>query len=135
MPTPKEAIQEQIKAALKAGDKERVSTLRLLLTAIKNEAIRAGAEVDEAGFLQLVRKALKQRKDSAKQYRDGNREELAAREEREAEILAAYLPPQVDDHELRASISELIETEKLSGPAAIGTIMKTMMAKYAGRAE
>lgn len=135
MPTPSENIQNQIKEALKAGDKERVSTLRLLLTSIKNEAIRAGSEVDEAGFLKLVQKALKQRKDSVEQYRKGGREELAAREEREAEILSAYLPPQVDEDELRTAIQALVEAEGLSGPAAIGAIMKSMMAKYSGRAE
>lgn len=132
---PHEMIQTQIKEALKAGDKERLSTLRLLLSAIKNERIRAGKEVDEPGFLQLVRKAIKQRKDSAEQYRKGDREELATKEEREAEILSAYLPPQVDEDQLRSAIAALVESESLAGPAAIGTIMKTMMAKYAGGAE
>ncbi len=135
MSTPQETIQTQIKEALKAGDKERLSTLRLLLAAIKNETIRAGEEVDEAGFLKLVRKAIKQRKDSAEQYRKGDREELASKEEREAEILASYLPPQVDEEELRSSIAALVESEGLAGPAASGTIMKTMMAKYAGRTD
>ncbi len=135
MSTPQETTQTQINEALKAGDKERVSTLRLLLAAIKNEKIRAGEEVDEAGFLKLVRKAIKQRKDSAEQYRKGDREELAAKEEREAKILAAYLPPQIDEGELRSTIAALVETQNLAGPAAIGVIMRTMMAKYAGRAE
>ncbi len=135
MPTPQETIQTQVKEALKAGDKDRLSTLRLLLAAIKNETIRAGEEVDEAGFLKLVRKAIKQRKDSAEQYRKGDREELASKEEREAKILAAYLPPQVDEEELRSSIAALVESEGLAGPAAIGTIMKTMIAKYAGRTD
>ncbi len=135
MSTPHETIQGQIKEALKAGDKERLATLRLLLTAIKNEKIRAGEEVDEAGFLKLVRKAIKQRKDSAEQYRKGDREELASKEDREAEILNAYLPPQVDEAELRSAIAALVESDRLQGPAAIGTIMKTMMAKYAGQTD
>jgi uncharacterized protein YqeY len=135
MANPQETIQEQIKEALRAGDKERLATLRLLLAAIKNEKISAGKEVDQAGFLQLVRKAIKQRKDSTEQYRKGGREELAAKEEREAEILARYLPPQVDEETLRSAIADLVKEQKLSGPAAIGTIMKTMMAKYAGQAE
>ena len=135
MSTPQETIQIQINEALKAGDKERVSTLRLLLAAIKNEKIRAGEEVDQDGFLKLVRKAIKQRKESAEQYRKGNREELAAKEEREAEILAAYLPPQVDTEELRSAIAALIESEGLAGPPAIGTIMRTMTAKYAGQTD
>ena len=135
MASPQETIQNHIQEALKAGDKERLSTLRLLLTAIQNEQIRAGEEVDGAGFLQLVRKAIKQRKDSVEQYRKGGREELAAKEEREAEILSEYLPPQVDDDELRSAISALVDEQDLSGSAAIGTIMQTMMAKFSGRAE
>lgn len=135
MSTPEETTRSQITEALKAGDKERVSTLRLLLAAIKNERIRRGEEVDEAGMIRLVRKAIKQRKDSAEQYRKGDREELAAKEEREAEILSEYLPPQIDEGELRSAIAALVETESLAGPAAIGAIMKAMMAKYAGRAE
>lgn len=135
MSTPQETIQTQINEALKAGDKERLSTLRLLLAAIKNEKIRAGEEVDEASFLKLVSKAIKQRQDSAEQYRKGDREDLASKEEREAEILAAYLPPQVDEEELRSAITALVESEDLAGPAAIGTIMKTMMARFAGQAD
>ena len=135
MSTPEETTRTQIKEALKAGDKERVSTLRLLLAAIKNERIRRGEEVDEAGMIRLVRKAIKQRKDSAEQYRKGDREELAAKEEREAEILSEYLPPPIDEGELRSAIAALVETESLAGPAAIGAIMKAMMAKYAERAE
>ncbi len=135
MSTPEETTRSQITEALKAGDKERVSTLRLLLAAIKNERIRRGKEVDEAGMIRLVRKAIKQRKDSAEQYRKGDREELAAKEEREAEILSEYLPPPIDEGELRSAIAALVETESLAGPAAIGAIMKAMMAKYAERAE
>ena len=135
MPNPHDTIQSEIRDALKAGDKERLSTLRLLLSAIKNEKIRTGEEVDQETFLQLVRKAIKQRKDSVEQYRKGNRDELADKEQREADILSAYLPPQVDEDELREAIAALVEDQGLSGPAAIGAIMKTMMPKYAGRAD
>ena len=135
MAGPLEQVQTEVKAALKAGDKERVSTLRLLLSAIKNEAIRSGAEVDEAGFVQLVRKAIKQRKESAEQYRKGNRDELAEKEEREAEILSAYMPAQADEAELKAAIAAIVDEQGLSGPAGIGAVMKTMMARFAGRAD
>lgn len=135
MANPQEVIQEHVKEALRAGDKERLATLRLLLAAIKNEKISAGKEVDQAAFVQLVRKAIKQRKDSTEQYRNGGREELAAKEEREAEILAGYLPPQVDEETLRSAIADLVKEQALSGPAAIGAVMKAMMAKYAGQAE
>lgn len=135
MSSPAERIQEEIKVALKAGDKERLATLRLLLTAIKNEAIRSGEEVDEDVFLKLVRKAIKQRRDSAEQYRGGGRPELAEKEEREAEILGAYLPEEAGEDEIRAAIEALVAERELAGPAAIGVVMKTMMARFGGRAD
>ncbi len=133
--TPAERIREDVKAALKAGDKERLATLRLLSSAIHNEQIRSGGEVDEDGFLKLVRKAIKQRRDSAEQYRAGGRAELAEREEREAEILAAYLPEEAGEDEIRAAIEALIADQGLAGPAAMGTVMKAMMARFGGRAD
>ena len=135
MPTPAETLQADLKTALKAGEKEKVSTLRLLLTALQNERIRSGEAVDEAGFLGLVRKAIKQRKESAEQYRAGGREELAAKEEREAAILEAYLPAQADEDQIRAAIEEYVAAEGLSGPAGIGPVMKEMLSRFAGRAD
>lgn len=130
-----DTLQNDLKAALKAGEKEKVATLRLLLSSAKNEQIKIGAELDEAGFLKLVRKAIKQRKDSAEVYRQGEREELAAKEEREAEILSAYTPPEVDDEEIRQAIRAFVDQQGLSGPAGIGPIMQEMLAKFAGRAD
>lgn len=135
MSAPRNQLEANIRSALKAGDKPRLATLRLLLTAVDNERIRRGEEVDEKAFLHLVQKAIKQRRDSAEQYRKGNREELAQAEEAEAEILGEFLPPQVGEDELRAAIEALVASEKLEGPAAIGRVMKEMMARYSGRAE
>ncbi len=87
MSTPQERIQSDLKDALKAKDRERLDTLRMLLSEIKNEKIRGGREVDEKAFVGLVRKAIKQRKDSAEQYRGGGRGELADKEEREPALL------------------------------------------------
>ena len=135
MSTPLEQIQNDIKDALKAKDKERLSTLRLLLAEIKNEKIRSGEEVGDDAFARLVRKAVKQRKDSAEQYTKGDRAELAAKEEREAEILSAYLPEQVGEDEIRQAIEELVAAEGLSGPQGIGPVMKGMMARFGGAAD
>jgi uncharacterized protein YqeY len=135
MSTPQEQIEQQVRQALKAGEKERLSTLRMLLNSLKNERIRIGEEVDEATFLQLVRKSIKQRQDSAEQYRNGDREELAAREEREAEILSAYLPPAVSEEELATAIRAYIEIEGLEGPQAMGSVMKEMLHRFGGRAD
>jgi uncharacterized protein YqeY len=128
-------ISEEMRVALKAGDRERTATLRLLLNEIKNEAIRQQEEVDETGFLKLVRRSIKQRQESAAQYDGGGRAELADKERREIAILEAYLPEEVGDDELRAAIADLIAAEELSGPSAVGPLMKGMMARYAGRAD
>ncbi|MEM7354804.1 MAG: GatB/YqeY domain-containing protein [Acidobacteriota bacterium] len=135
MSTPQEQIQSDIKEALKAKQSERLATLRMLLSEIKNEKIRAGEEVDDEGFTRLVRKAVKQRKDSAEQYRNGDREELAAKEEREIEILSVYLPAQVGDDEIRQAIEDFVAAEGLSGPQGIGPVMKAMLGRFGGSAD
>ena len=135
MSTPQERIEQEVKQALKAGDKERLSTLRLLLNTLKNERIRTGDEVDENNFLKLVRKGIKQRQDSSEQYRNGGREELAAKEDREAEILSVYLPAEVSEEELATAIREFVAAEGLSGPQALGAVMKEMMTRFGGRAD
>lgn len=133
---PQQRIEADVKAAMKSGEKEKLSTLRMLLTEIKNERIRRkGEEVDEAGFISLVRKAIKQREDSISQYRQGGREELAAKEEAEMKMLEAYLPAQVDEGQIRAAIEELVAERGLSGPAAIGPIMKEMLARFGSSAD
>ncbi len=135
MSEPRQRVEADLQAARKAGERDKVATLGLLLSAIDNERIRAGEAVDEPRFLALVQKAIKQRKEASEQYRQGNREELASREEREAEILAAYLPEAADEGELRRAIAALIAEEELAGPAALGVIMPRMMARFRGRAD
>ncbi|MBV8199003.1 MAG: GatB/YqeY domain-containing protein [Acidobacteria bacterium] len=132
---PQQRIESELKAAMKSGDKLRLQTLRLLLTEIKNERIRRGSEVDEAGFVALVRKAIKQREEAAGQYRAGDRLESAAKEESEAAILGAYLPAAADEGEVRAAIAALIAERGLAGPQAVGPIMKEMLARFGGRAD
>src|SRR4051812_17627656 len=132
--TPQQRIEADVKTALKAGEKEKLSTLRMLLGEIKNEKIRRMSEVDEAGFVSLVRKAIKQREEAAHQYKAGGRPELAAKEESEAKILAGYLPAQVDEGQIRDAIQQVVNERGLSGPAAIGPIMKEMLARFGSAA-
>ena len=133
--TPQQRIEADVKTALKAGEKEKLSTLRMLLTEIKNEKIRRMGEVDEAGFVSLVRKAIKQREEAAAQYKTGGRPELAAKEEAEAKMLAEYLPAQVDEGQIRAAIQEVVDARGLSGPAAIGPVMKEILARFGSSAD
>jgi uncharacterized protein len=132
---PQQRIEADVKAALKAGEKEKLSTLRMLLGEIKNERIRKGGEVDEAGFVSLVRKSIKQREEAAAQYHTGHREELAAKEESEAKFLATFLPAQVDEGQIRAAIEEMVSSRGLSGPASIGPIMKELLARFGSSAD
>ena len=132
---PQQRIEADVKTAMKSGEKEKLSTLRMLLTEIKNEKIRRGSEVDDPGFVALVRKAIKQREEASSQYRSGNRPELADKEESEAKTLAAYLPAQVDESQIRGAIEELVASRGLSGPAAIGPIMKEMLARFGTAAD
>lgn len=133
--TPQQRIEADVKTAMKSGEKEKLSTLRMLLTEIKNERIRRGGEVDEAGFISLVRKSLKQREDSVAQFRAGGREALAAKEEAEIVVLNTYLPAQVDEGQIRAAVEQIVDEQGLSGPAAMGPIMKGVIARFGTSAD
>ena len=135
MTTPRDTIQTDLKVAMKAGEKERVGSLRMLLTEIRNEAIRAGGEVDENRFLALVRKGIKQRQEASEQFRKGGRDEAADKEDREAVILKAYLPAQVGEEEIRAAVVEYVADQGLSGPKAMGQVMKAMMSRFGASAD
>lgn len=133
--SPQDRIQADLTAAMKAGDKARVSTLRLLLNRIKNERIALGREVDEPTFQALAQKAIKQHRESAEAFRQGGRPEQAAAEEAEIEVLSAYLPPPADEAEVRAAIEAFVAEQGLSGPQAIGPVMREMTQRFAGRAD
>jgi uncharacterized protein YqeY len=132
---PQQRLEADVKAAMKGGDKERLSTLRMLLAAVKNERIARGSEVDEAAFASITRKAIKQREEAAEQYRKGDRPESAEKEEREGKLLAAYLPAQIDEGQIRAAIEALVAERGLAGNAAMGQIMKEMIARYGAAAD
>lgn len=135
MSSPQEQIEIEVRQALKAQDKERLSTLRMLLNAIKNERIRIGEVVDQAGFYNLVRKGIKQRQESSEQYARGGRDDLADRERREAAILSEYLPAAVGEDELARAIRDFIAAEGLTGTPAMGPVMKEMLARFSGRTD
>lgn len=135
MKIPRNQIATDIQDALRSGDSEKVSTLRLLLASLDNERIRSGEGVDPSSFLRLVQKAIKQRQESAELFNKGGRPELAEKERREADILRAYLPPAMDEAEIKVAIAQFVEAEDLSGPRAIGRVMKSMLSRYAGRVD
>ncbi|MBP9142896.1 MAG: GatB/YqeY domain-containing protein [Thermoanaerobaculia bacterium] len=126
---------------MRSGDKVRLQTLRMLLTEVQSAGLRGPAaqgEVDEAAFQALVRKAIKQRRESAEQFRSGHRPELAAKEDVEAGILSGYLPQQATEVELRLAIAGIVNevgAQGLAGPAALGAVMKAALARFAGTAD
>ncbi len=120
---------------MKARDSARVGNLRMLLADLKNERIRRGEEVDEAAFLTLVRRGIKQRHEAAEQFEKGGRPEQAATERREAEELGAYLPAAPSEEEVRSAVQSFVAEHGLSGPAAMGQVMPAMIERFAGRAD
>ncbi|HXU31835.1 MAG TPA: GatB/YqeY domain-containing protein, partial [Thermoanaerobaculia bacterium] len=106
----------------------------MLLTELNNEAIKSG-EVDEAGFVVLVRRAIKQRDEAAEQFTKGDRPELAAKELREKEILSSYLPAQADEATIRAAAEEIAAAQGLAPGAGMGVLMKALREKFGASAD
>ena len=140
----KDQLPEDLKNAMRAGDSIRRDVLRSLLTAISNAEIARVNVKDEsatrqalpdADVLDVIRKQVKQRRESAEEYRNGKREELATREEAEAEILGAYLPPELSREDIAAEVRAAIAETGASGPAGKAKVMPLVMAKLKGKAD
>jgi hypothetical protein len=115
---------------MKGGDRDRVGALRLVLSELQ-KAAKDGND-DEVGILRRERK---RRLDSAAQFRDGGRPELAVREEAEAELISGYLPAELSDEDLAALVHEAITETGAASPKEMGAVMKVAMSKVAGRAD
>lgn len=133
--TLKEKLREDLKDALRSGDVRRRSTVRLLLAAIKNAEIEAGAALDDAGVLTLVQRQAKQRRDAATEFARAGREDRADEELAEKAILESYLPPQLSEEEIAELAGAAIEEVGAQGPKEIGKVMKVLMPQVRGRAE
>lgn len=130
-----ERIQADQKSALKAGEKERLSTLRLLSSDLKNRRIELGEDLTDEDAIEVLMKALKQRRESEEQYARGGRPELAAREAVEAEVIRGYLPAQISGEELDAMVDEAIAESGATSLKDMGAVMGRLMPKLKGRAE
>lgn len=135
MTTPQDALQNDIHTAMKAQDKERLSALRMLLAAVKNEKIELRRDLEEDDLHAVVRRQIKQRRDSIEQFRGGGRHEAADKEEREITVLNAYLPAQAGEDDIRRAIKDVIDAQGLSGPKGLGPIMKAMKEKFGATAD
>ena len=131
----KNQITEDMKSAMKAGDKDRLKTVRLIMAAIKQVEVDKRVELDDAGVLAVLDKMVKQRRDSVTQFEKGGREDLAAIEKAEIEVLADYLPEQLSAEELAALVDEVIVATGAEGMRDMGKVMGQIKAKAAGRAD
>jgi uncharacterized protein YqeY len=125
-----EQVQHDVTAAMKARDPERVRALRLVASELQ-KAAKEG-EVDELAVLQRERK---RRLEAAEAYRDGGREQQAAGEEREAELISGYMPEPLGDDELRAIIGDAVARSGASSPREMGKVMSLVMPEVKGRAD
>lgn len=131
----KDRVQGDMKAALRSGDRDRLSTIRMLFAAIRQREVDTRTEVDDAGVLQIVEKLVKQRREAATQYAVAGRTDLERKELAEAEQLKAYLPAPLGAAELDALIDGAIRETGATGIRDMGRVMNTLRAAIQGRAE
>ena len=128
-------IEQDLKAAMKSGEKRRVSTLRLLLSALKNEKINSQRELTGEEVEAIIRRAGKQRKESIEVYERTGRADLAAGEKEELAILETYLPQAMTEAELETAIREIAQEKGFVSGKDVGLLMKELMARHRGRAD
>lgn len=135
-------IREQIKAKLiesmKAKDEQATGTLRLINAAIKDKDIEARPKgnpngIDDSAVMSLLQSMIKQRKESIEMYRQGHRDDLAAKEQAEVDIIQSFLPQQMTEEEMKVAIREVITQTGATSVKDMGKVMGTVKAKYAGR--
>jgi len=131
----KDQITEDMKSAMRAKETQKLSAIRMLLAAIKQVEVDKRIVPSDAEVVAIVEKEIKKRRDSITQYTAAKREDLAANEQFEVEVLSAYLPRQADDAEVEAVIAEAIAAAGGAGPQAMGKVMGAVKAKLAGRAD
>ncbi len=133
------SIKEKIKAdmitAMKAKEKERLECIRFLQAAIKKQEVDTRKDLDDAAVTAILMNLSKQRRDSIEQFRKGNREDLAAKEETELKIFQSYFPEQMSIDELKNVIEVAIKETNATGMKEMGLVIKATMAKVAGKAE
>ncbi len=133
----REKINDDLKAAMKAGEKERVATLRLVNAAIKSADIEARPSgkdrISDADILTVLAKMVKQRRDSIEQFTSGGRPDLAEKEQAEITVIEAYLPQQMDEAATKDAIAAAIKETGAAGPKDMGKVMGVLKAKYAGQ--
>lgn len=131
----KARITEDMKAAMRAREADRLSAIRLLLAAIKQREIDERIELDDAGIVAVIDKLIKQRRDSVAQYAAANRPDLAAREQAEIEVLSAYMPQPLTAEEIADLIRQALTETGAASARDMGKVMSWLKPRVAGRAD
>jgi hypothetical protein len=128
-----ERLRTDLNAAVKGRDATKVSVLRMLLADLHNRKIAARAELSEEQVVAALRTAVKQRQEAAEQFAAGGREDRAAAERAEIEVIEAYLPSLLEGEELKAAVDSVIDKTGATSPADMGKVMGALMSEYQGR--
>jgi uncharacterized protein YqeY len=131
----KEQLNDAMKAAMKARDNLRLSAVRMVRSAIKNREIDSRTELDDQAVIEVLTTIAKQRRESIRMYREGNRPELAEKEELELAILLEFLPTQLNPEEIDTLISQIIQDIEAHGVKDMGRVMKAVTPLTAGKAD
>ncbi|OBU60419.1 GatB/YqeY domain-containing protein [Stenotrophomonas maltophilia] len=131
----KQQLTEDMKAAMKAGEKHKLGVIRLINAAIKQREVDERIELDDTAVIAVLDRMVKQRKDSVSQYEAANREDLAEIERAEIVVIEAYLPAKMGEDEIVAAIQVAIAETGASGPADMGKLMGALKPKLAGQAD
>ena len=131
----KERITEDMKAAMRAKDSERLGTIRMVTAAIKQREVDERIQLDDTQVLAVLEKMIKQRKESVTQFLSGGREDLAAKENKEIELLQAYLPAQLSEAELDALVTDAIAKSGATSIKEMGKAMALLKQSAQGRAD
>lgn len=131
----KARLTDDMKQAMRAGDKPRLAVIRMGLAAIKQREVDDRIELDDTQVLSIIEKMIKQRRESVSQFRAGNREDLAEREEAEITVLQAYLPEPLSEGEVESLIEEAIQTTGASSMRDMGNVMSELRAAARGKAD
>ncbi|WP_027819094.1 GatB/YqeY domain-containing protein [Paraburkholderia bannensis] len=131
----KDRINDDMKAAMRARESERLATIRLLLAAIKQREVDERVTLDDAGITAVIDKMIKQRKDSISQFEAAARADLVEKEQAELAVLATYMPEQLSDAEIAAEVQAAVAEVGAAGPQDMGKVMGVLKPKLAGRAD
>lgn len=130
-----EKIVEDLKNAIKAKDKLRISCLRMLKTSVKNKQIEKRRELNDGEIHTVISSLIRKAKEAQEEFSRGDREDLALKEEKEIDIFYEYLPQQLTSVEIEKTLQDIISELSAKDPKDLGNVMKTAMARMAGQAE